>query len=153
MENEILVTIDFSESTDAVLAVALETARAHGYGMCLIHVAPPDPAFVGYDAGPQTVRDTVAGELREEHHRLQALAEQVKQAGLDAHSLCIQGPTVEKILQAARERKVARLVMGSHGHGALYHLLMGSVTEGVLREAPCPVLIVPSPGRDQEGDR
>ena len=34
--------------------------------------------------------------------------------------------------------------MGSHGHGAIYELLVGSVTEGVLRKARCPVLVVPS---------
>jgi nucleotide-binding universal stress UspA family protein len=37
--------------------------------------------------------------------------------------------------------------MGSHGHGALYHLFVGSVTTAVLKEAPCPVLVVPSDRR------
>ena len=40
------------------------------------------------------------------------------------------------------------LTIGSHGHGAFYHALLGSVTEGVLRRSPCPLLIVPAPKQD-----
>jgi len=36
------------------------------------------------------------------------------------------------------------ILLGSHGHGALYHLLIGSVSEGVIRKASCPVIIIPS---------
>jgi len=48
------------------------------------------------------------------------------------------------ILEVSRKQKADMIVMGSHGHGALHHLLTGSVTEGVLKAATCPVLVVPS---------
>jgi len=51
---------------------------------------------------------------------------------------------VDKILREAREQNAGLIVMGSHGHGALYELLIGSVTQGVMKSAQCPVVIVPS---------
>jgi len=59
-------------------------------------------------------------------------------------ALHIQGSIPDEILALAREHGATLIVMGSHGHGALYHLLVGSVTTAILKEAPCPVLIVPS---------
>ena len=49
----------------------------------------------------------------------------------------------EAILAKARSARAAYIVMGSHGHGAIYDLLVGSTTHGVLMNAPCPVLVVP----------
>jgi nucleotide-binding universal stress UspA family protein len=46
----------------------------------------------------------------------------------------------ENIMEAAREQKVDLIVMGTHGRHGLAHLLLGSVAERVLRDAPCPVL-------------
>lgn len=120
-------------------------ARAFSAELCLLHVAAPDPTFVGYEAGPQTVRDAVAEEFREEHRQLHALKEPIEAQGVTVSSLCIQGPTIEKILEEAAARKADLIIVGSHGHGALHHLLVGSVSEGVLRKASCPVLVVPSP--------
>ncbi len=56
----------------------------------------------------------------------------------------IQGPLTEKVLHQAEEQNADLIVMGSHGHGALYHFLVGSVTAGVVRGAKCPVLVVPA---------
>ena len=59
-------------------------------------------------------------------------------------ALHIQGSLVEKILTSAETHAADLIVMGSHGHGALYELLVGSVTSGVLHGAKCPVLVVPA---------
>ena len=48
------------------------------------------------------------------------------------------------ILEEAERLEAEVIIMGSHGHGALYDLIVGSVTEGVLRKAKCPVLVLPS---------
>src|SRR4029077_13057972 len=57
------------------------------------------------------------------------------------------GAVVEEILRQANAIKPDLIVMGRHGHGAMYNLLVGSVTEGVLKRSGCPVLLVPSPRR------
>lgn len=141
----ILVAIDFSSVTPFLLNEAVAMARAFDASIRLIHVEPPDPDFVGYEPGPHTVREAVADELRADHRHLHKLEGEVQEKGVAASSLFIQGPTVEKLLQAAVETGAELIVMGSHGHGALHHLLVGSVSEGVLRDAPCPLLLVPSP--------
>lgn len=139
----ILVAVDFSDATPPAINHAANLAAQFKSKVWLIHVAQPEPDFVGYKAGPQHVRDQVAHEIHREHERLQILEQQMREKGLDASALLIQGPTQEKILQEIERLKVDLVIMGSHGHGAMRHLLVGSVTEGVLRKAPCPVLIIP----------
>lgn len=140
----ILVAVDFSPVTDAVIDAAVAVSRAFQSTVHLVHVEAPDPDFVGYEAGPEVVRQAVAGQIRQDHRRLQELKHASWHDPGAVSALLIQGPTVEKIL-AERDRLNADLiVIGSHGHGALFNLLVGSVAEGVLRRAACPVLVVPS---------
>jgi nucleotide-binding universal stress UspA family protein len=142
---KILAAIDFSPVSEAVVEQAESLARAFSAELTLLHVAAPDPDFVGYEAGPQTVRDARAEELHTEHRELQATAESLRQREVPCHALLIQGPTVEKILEEAQRIGADAIVLGSRGHGALYRALLGSVSEGVLRDARCPVLFVPAP--------
>lgn len=140
----LLVPIDFSDVTARVLEQARALAQAFGARVTLLHVAPPDPAFVGYAAGPDSVRDQVAHDLREEHRVLGVWHQQLSAVGIEGAALLVQGFPVEKILQEVERLGADLIVMGSHGRSALRHLLVGSVTDGVLREAKCPVLVVPS---------
>ena len=100
--------------------------------------------FVGFEAGPQSVRDARANELRNEHRAFQQQAKEICGKGVDAEAYLIQGPTVDTILEQADHLQADLLVLGSHGHGALYRALLGSVCEGVLRRTNIPVLIVPA---------
>lgn len=143
----LLVPVDFSEVTPSVVQHAASLAAAFAAELVLIHVAAPDPDFVGLDVGPETVRKARAEEIRGEHRELQALADDLRGRGLAARALLIQGPTVGKILGEARKLEADVIVMGSHGRGALHRALLGSVSEGVVRAASCPVLVVPSRGR------
>lgn len=140
----ILAPIDFSEGTAAVVQTAIQLAEAFGASLHLLHVAPPDPDFVGYQAGPHSVRDQIAHSYREEHRMLQEWEARCRVRGVETTALLIQGATVEKILQEQARLGAEWVVMGSRGHGALRRFLMGSVTEGVLKNAPCPLTIVPT---------
>ncbi len=140
----ILAAIDFSDITEGLVEIARSMARAHGAALHLLHVEPPEPDFVGYDAGPQHVRDQVAHDAVQHFKEESALREQLRGEGIDAHSLVIQGPVVEKILDEAEKLAADLIIVGSHGHGAVYHLLVGSVSEGLLMRANCPVLVVPA---------
>jgi nucleotide-binding universal stress UspA family protein len=94
-------------------------------------------------AGPEVVRDQVAHELREEHRGVQALAETLRAAGIDATALLIQGPIIDTILSEAKRFEADMLIVGSHGFGALYDLLVGSSSRGILKNCDIPVLVVP----------
>ena len=139
----LLVAVDFSAVAGNVVTVAADLAVKLAARVVLIHVAAPEPSFVTYEPGPQHERDHRAKVLRKEHRDLQAMADDLSKRGVSAEALLVQGATVEKLLEEAGRLAADMIVVGSHGHGALYHLIVGSVAEGVLRKATCPVLVVP----------
>ncbi len=140
----ILAAIDFSEISSTVIDQAAAIAKSFSSKLWLIHVAAPEPDFVGYGTGPQTERDWRAQTLREEHRYLQDKALELEQNGINVTHLLIQGATVETIHKEATKLKEEMIVIGSHGRSALYKTLVGSVSEGIVRQAYCPVLIVPT---------
>jgi nucleotide-binding universal stress UspA family protein len=142
---EVLGCVDFSDASDAVVVEAVRLARSAGNRLHLIHVAAGEPALAGYDEGPVAAhtRDDRAHELTDEHHRLRELAATYATDGLEIVPLLIMGPTVETILAEAERIDAATIVIGSHGHGALRKLLLGSISQGVVRHSPRPVVIVP----------
>jgi nucleotide-binding universal stress UspA family protein len=146
--NTILVPVDFSDVTAQVAATARKFAAAFESRIILLNVAEPEPDFVGFDAGPPNVRTIVARDFKIERQRLDQLKAQCADSGADVTALHIQGPIVEKILHEVGEQQADLIVMGSHGHGALYDLLVGSVTNGVIKGAPCPVVVVPAANKD-----
>jgi len=139
----LLVALDFSDVTDQQLVIVARLA-APNRQIYLLHVAEPDPSFVGFEAGPDEVRDQVAREFHEEHERIQAMAARLREAGFDAKALLVQGPTVSTILAEAEKIGAEAIVVGSHGHGKLYDFTVGSVSSGVIRKAKVPVLVVPA---------
>ena len=142
----ILVAVDFSPISEKLLDELTAIARAPGGRLWLVHVAAPDPDFAGYEAGPQEVRDNVAAGLRDEHRQLQARAERLREGGLEATALLVQGPTVNTILSEAEKLGADLIALGSHGRGFAARALLGSVSEGVLHRSTVPVLIVPARG-------
>lgn len=140
----ILVCVDFSSVTSDVLDAAATLSGALGSSVLLLHVVAPEPDFVSFEVGPQGERDALAKTLRSEHRRLQEYEGRFRDIGVDVKSLLVQGPTVEKILEEALALEAELLVMGSHGHGAIYGLVVGSVAEDVLRKAKQAVLVIPA---------
>jgi nucleotide-binding universal stress UspA family protein len=140
----ILVPIDFSDVTTPVVETARKMAAAFQARLILLNVAEPEPDFVGFEAGPPAVRVATARDFKVERQRLDDLKARLLTAGSDVTALHIQGPIVEKILHEAGEQSADLIVIGSHGHGALYDLLVGSVTQGVIKDAKCPVVVVPA---------
>jgi nucleotide-binding universal stress UspA family protein len=149
----VLVALDFSEITEAVLAAVHKLSADRSPRFYLLHVAEPDPEFVGWKTGPDAVRDQVAGVYRREHRRIDELAAELRDAGHDATGLMVQGPTVATILDEAEKLKADIIVVGSHGHGAAYELLVGGVSAEVIRRSTLPVLVVPHGGHKNAEER
>jgi len=139
----ILVAVDLSPASASVVAAAGRVAKLTGARVYILHAAEPEPDFVGYDVGPEMVRTQVAREMRSEHRGVQALAEKLRNDGLDATALLVQGPTVEITLKEADNLQAELIVVGTHGHGAVYDMLLGSCSAGIIRKSKLPILVVP----------
>ena len=134
----ILALVDFSDVTARVLQYAESFANAFGSQIVLAHIIPPEPVVVDYAPPPSVLESDVASD------KLEALRDSLTTRGVTVTTFSTQGPAVATIHDWCRDHAPDFIIMGSHGHGALYNLLVGSVTAGVLKSASCPVLVVPS---------
>ena len=164
---KIIVAVDFSDHSAPILVEAQKWARLTAAEVWLVHVEEPysdlvgdgtefigttssfgvglnDPKLAASDSEIKTRRDADAVRLREGHARLQREAKEIRDQGVNITALLLSGSTVETILLEADKRQVDLIIVGSHGHGMMHLLLLGSVSEGVLRHAKCPVLVVPT---------
>ncbi len=141
----IVIPYDFSEHAQAALDEAYELARDLEAELHLVHVLwSPHAAYAlgspGMVVAPPPV-DVAA--IRE--HAEESLKEVVDglEGGLTVHTHIIDGLNVADAIRAsAAELGADLIVMGTHGRTGLAHAFLGSVTERVLRRAPCPVLTV-----------
>lgn len=140
---KLLVAVDFSDPTDLILRVARRLANSLDASVWVVHAAEPEPDFVGYDAGPEVVRGQVARELREEHRQLQQYTDQLRAAGVDAKAILVRGPTVQSLLAMAEKQGADLIVVGSHGRGMVAEMMLGSVSQGLIRAGRWPVTVVP----------
>ena len=141
----ILVPLDLSPAAVQVCDAACELAQLIGARPILLHIVQPPPVMMSevyaFDASQLTEMNTAAG--KSAVHKLRALARHCAKNQVQVITVQRTGVPVAAILAKAVSTKARYIVMGSHGHGAMYDLLVGSTTHGVLKKAPCPVLIVP----------
>lgn len=140
----ILVAVDFSAVTERTLAAVRRCCAGGSPRIVVLHVAEPDPDFVGWEAGPDVVRDQVAAGFRRQKQQVEELAAALRADGIEAVGLNVQGPTVKTILAEASRVEADLIAVGSHGHGAAYDLAVGSISAGVIRGASVPVLVATS---------
>ncbi len=141
---KLLVAIDFSEITKLVLEKVEEIALKTSAKVWLIHVAQPDPDFIGYDVGPDSERKFMATKFRDHHVKIQEMSNVLKKKGIDITPLLVQGPTIETIIDEAEKLNVDMIIVGSHGHGTMFHILVGSISKGLINKSPIPLLIIPA---------
>ncbi|HRN40999.1 MAG: universal stress protein [Flavobacteriales bacterium] len=139
----ILVTIDFEKNGQLLIEKAAEIAVKFGAKLWLVHVAAPDPEFIGYEVGPQYVRDVLAKDLREEHKLLQKFSAQLKEKNIDAEGLLVQGTTIETIVELTQKLAIDLIVIGKHKYGFFHKTFMVSTDESLLELSNVPVLVVP----------
>jgi nucleotide-binding universal stress UspA family protein len=139
---QIICPVDFSESSVRAFAYAAAFARWYDAQLTVLHVVPTFE--------PMQVRGDLAEPVRvlNPMPREQVLEEMSRSLNLAALSsrvtaLAESGDPQATIIDQALSKKADLIVMGTHGRRGFRRLLLGSVTEAVLREAPCPVLTVP----------
>ena len=141
----ILVPVDFSDVTLKVVKAAIQLAKPFQSRITVMHVTEITPQILGIGPAPEAVPTPTLEESAESGvtEKLARLEELVTGVGLDSHSVELKGAPVESIMSQAEKSRVDLIVLGSHSRGPLYHLFVGGVTEGVLKRARCPVLVVP----------
>lgn len=136
----ILVPIDFSDCARKALQYALPLAQEHEATLTLLYAVPPVypvneleiPDYAAYQTTMQ-----VRGEKE-----LRRWVEEEVRGAVPADCLVRQGTPELQIIEAARTLPADLIIISTHGRTGLKHVLLGSVSERVIRRAPCPVLVV-----------
>ena len=128
----ILFPTDFSPASSAAFGYAERLAASTGAGLLVLHVFGI-PDFWGTGGKPNEVDEETKRKLKEIKPRL---------AGVHVEHIAHGGPPGQVICWIAQDRGCDQIVMGTHGHTGLAHLLMGSVAEYVVRNSSCPVLTI-----------
>jgi nucleotide-binding universal stress UspA family protein len=142
---KILVPTDFSDCSAAALRVALDLALPLQARLRLLHVYPA-PSLVFDPYGIQPAEPVLLEAPKAARQRLEQEVEEASGAGIEVDGEVREGAPAPQILEEAREWGADLIVMGTHGHTGIEHVLLGSVAERSVRLAPCPVLTVRHPG-------
>jgi nucleotide-binding universal stress UspA family protein len=140
---DLMLAMDFSPHGNAVLRVARRFGRTLDAKVWIVHAVSPAVGVASCSGGR---RDRVAAgaEIREERRLVDEAAANLRESGVNADALLVQGPPAKVVLDEARRLEVDMIIIGSHGYGAVARALLGSVSAGVVRHAQCPVLVVPA---------
>jgi nucleotide-binding universal stress UspA family protein len=144
--HRILVPTDFSKFSQHALMYAAAFAEKFGAELYLLHVVQdlalfiPDMVTVSPPLAPSVDQLTAAAGTA-----FDRLLKENPLPGITVHREVRQGTPFYEIIRYAREIDVDLIIMGTHGHSGLAHVLLGSVSEKVVRKAPCPVLTVRHP--------
>ena len=145
---KVLVATDFSAPSEAALAYGRELARSFGAALSVVHIVDDIIARAyGVDGGViMTDPDVQRQYEATAREQVEALLANDDRIDLKASAtILVSNTPASAIVNYAREANVDLIVMGTHGRGGMAHLLMGSVSERVVRTAPCPVLTVRHP--------
>ncbi len=140
---KIITAIDFSEVTDTVIAETIEMARAFNCSVTVMHVVQYVPETTLYE-GEMILPDLPMQEMLEENSEklLHDSQNKIRQAGIECNVCLRDGSPSNEILEYVNSENPRMVIIGSHGHGALYHLVLGSVSEKVVDKVTCPVFVV-----------
>jgi len=138
----ILVPCDFSQNSEAGINYAMELARKFDAEIVLAHVSPSAASLVIYGPGPahlpRDLEDAVlAGVEQGFANTRRSFAESDRVSNVH-----LRGEPHAELVRYANDEPVDLIVMSTHGHTGLRHMVLGSVAERVVRAALCPVITV-----------
>jgi nucleotide-binding universal stress UspA family protein len=137
----ILVPIDFDETSDRAFDQAVSFARSLDANITVLHIY--GLPIYNYPDGSYIPSPDVAESIKKgAHEQLDAFIAKKRSGGVSLSSLVREGRTAEEICRAATEIGADLIVMGTHGRGLLGRTVLGSVAEAVLRQASVPVMTI-----------
>lgn len=139
---KILAALDLEQGTENILDKASVLAKALDAELVLVTVEPNLPGSVG--ASPEESVEEISQEFSGDVHKLHDYAEEFKSAGLDCRALILEGTAADQILHAVETVNPDMIIIGSHGHSAIFDTLSGSASQEIIQNAKRPVLLVPT---------
>ncbi len=137
----ILVPIDFSDQVGAVIEWATHLAEEHSSKILLLHVYHLPVEFQQLE-GAYLPPDFWSNVKKEAEQQLTTHTQQIRKHDVEVTPLVREGYPATIIVEEAESQGADLIVIGTHGHTGLKHLLLGSVAERVVQKSPCPVLTV-----------
>ena len=140
----VVVAVDFSPRCDEVVREAAALARSTATRLKLLHVVPIPAEMLGL--GPVNPKATVVEDLRTACMRAEARMDKFVSAlalSIPVETEVRHGAVPDELVATSASPEDGLLVLGSHGHGRTYELLLGSIAQAVVRKAEQPVMLVP----------
>jgi nucleotide-binding universal stress UspA family protein len=143
----IVVAVDFSNATPGVLEMGIRLAKSFEADLQLFHVIEPEPSYTAYGFTPDEFPAMNAFQEEAKRRATQKLEDLLTTVRVDvptATSHLAEGSPLHSLLDHVKQGNADFVVVGSHGHGVIASLLLGSVAEGMVRKATVPTLVVPA---------
>lgn len=141
---KIMVATDFSAHSEVAIKYASEFSKAFGGEVLLVTIVEEPTLMAELPPMGEAYFPPNLTELQKESAEKEC-AKQLKHADLEGSQVIVGvGTPFVEIVKIAREEEVDLLIIGTHGRGAIAHMLLGSVAERIVRKSPCPVLTVRS---------
>ena len=139
----IILPVDFGETTDQLVKATVEFAKQMNGKICLIHVAPSDIGFAIGDMGFQYFPEVEQNEIRRELVALNGIQQNIISNDVECDHILKQGVAGDTILEYAAHKNAKYIVLGSHGRSGMYDVFVGSLTKEITRRSEIPVLVIP----------
>ena len=141
----ILFALDFSEVSEYAFSYAATFAKTFRADLAVIHVVPQQTDLRDFYV-PYMSFDEIDKQVEEGANKMMTdFCAKHKDEFPDMKSFVVTGTPHEKIVDKAFEQNVSMIIMGTHGRQGFEHFIFGSTAEGVVKNAPCPVLTVRPP--------
>ncbi|WP_395748480.1 universal stress protein [Prosthecobacter sp.] len=146
----IVTLVDLSELAFEVLQQASRFAKAFNCEVVVLHVVPKEPVVPDMSPlSPVRMRKPSQEALDSHHARLISMTDVLVRSGVHSSVRQMAGATSEEVLAETRSLQPDLIIVGAHPHGTFYHLLIGTLVDDVLKDAPCPVVVVPEHAASQ----
>jgi nucleotide-binding universal stress UspA family protein len=142
---KILVPIDFSDYSKSALKYAINFAKKFNAELYLIYVVEPIIYPPDFSMGQIAIPTLDLGMDKRAFEELNKLAEKEIPKELIANTIVKTGKPFIEIIESAEEENIDLIIIATHGHTGMEHILFGSTAEKVVRKAPCPVLTLREP--------
>ena len=143
MPKTIIVALDGSEHGEKIISEAIFQAQTHNAQLVLVNVVAVQSAAELYPDGIASLPNLEEILVEASREVLTRICEEINADGVHCEGVVHRDEQAhEAIIEEAQKHAAIMIIMGSHGHSGLMHMLMGSVTEKVIGHATCPVLVV-----------